>query len=291
MRLSSDVDTPLIELRDASRDFDGLRVLKPVSLAVHHGEYLAITGPSGSGKSTLLNLLGLLDRPSSGSVLVRGEELDRMPDPARSAVRGRTVGFVFQAFHLLGSRTAVQNVELGMLYQGVPAALRRERAVAALNRVGLSHRLSALPTTMSGGEQQRVAIARAVAAEVDLLLADEPTGNLDSETGDKALDLFDSLHASGLALVVVTHNPEVAARASRQFTMVDGVLSDCRPAVTPPTPPPVPTPPRSATERRDALAPPASGATAPVGRQWAVADGDGDSSSRAALSDSQGAAS
>jgi putative ABC transport system ATP-binding protein len=228
----SDAGPPLIELQEVTRSFNGSQILKPTSLKVAPGEYLAITGPSGSGKSTLLNLLGLLDRQSTGSILVKGEKIDQLPDDVCSAIRGQTIGFVFQAFQLLDNRTAIQNVELGMLYQNVPAPLRHSRAIEALRKVGLDHRLEASPTTMSGGEQQRVAIARAIAANVDLLLADEPTGNLDSETGEKVLELFDEMQATGMALITVTHNTEVSTRASTQYTMSDGVLTQTQTSTT-----------------------------------------------------------
>lgn len=216
----------LLELRGVSRAFDGLEVLRATDLSIARGDYLAISGPSGSGKSTLLNLLGLLDRPTGGSVLVRDRPVDDLPDPARSAIRGRTVGFVFQAFHLLAGRTAVQNVELGMIYRGIAPQERRDRALRALARVGMEHRVDARPTTLSGGERQRVAIARALASEVALLLADEPTGNLDSATGERVLALFDDLRAEGMTLVVVTHSHDVARRAARRLSMTDGVLRE-----------------------------------------------------------------
>lgn len=219
------VNGPLMRLDGVTRSFGDLDVLKPTNLEIDRGEYIAITGASGSGKSTLLNLLGLLDRPSTGVLEVDGRDTAGLSDAARSALRGRTNGFVFQAFHLLAARTALENVELGMLYRGLLPTERRARAEAALARVGLTHRAAALPGTMSGGERQRVAIARALAADVTLLLADEPTGNLDAETGDRVLDLFDQLHDEGLALVVVTHNPAVAGRAERALVMSDGVLS------------------------------------------------------------------
>lgn len=222
--MSSGAD--LIELQGVTRTFGELEVLHPTSLAIGAGEYLAITGSSGSGKSTLLNLLGLLDSPSEGSISVKGTRVNDMPDHQRSAIRGQTIGFVFQSFHLLNARTATENVELGMLYRAMSREERHTRSLAALDRVGLSHRLDAMPSTMSGGERQRVAIARALASDVDLLLADEPTGNLDSATGDRVLDLFDELHNEGLALVVVTHNSEVAERAARQLVMTDGVLAE-----------------------------------------------------------------
>lgn len=219
-------EAPLIELRGVGRRFGAIEVLKPTDLAISRGDYLAITGPSGSGKSTLLNQIGLLDRPSAGEVMVSGRRVNDLPDDARSAIRGNTVGFVFQAFHLLANRTALANVELGMLYRAIPPAERRVRARDALVRVGLGHRLDASPTTLSGGERQRVAIARALASEVSLLLADEPTGNLDSATGARVLDLFDELHAEGMALVIVTHSAEVSLRAARPLVMADGSLAE-----------------------------------------------------------------
>jgi len=218
-------ETPVIALEGVTRSFGEVDVLSPVDLAVPAGDYLAICGASGSGKSTMLNLLGLLDRPTSGHVIVHGTCVDDLPDHRRAALRGATIGFVFQAFHLLGDKSATANVELGMLYRGLPRAERTERARAALDRVGLSHRLDASPATMSGGERQRVAIARALAADVDVLLADEPTGNLDSATGESILQLFDELHGDGLTLIVVTHSDDVAARAGRVAVMADGVLT------------------------------------------------------------------
>ncbi|GAB49239.1 ABC transporter ATP-binding protein [Mobilicoccus pelagius] len=218
-------ETPVIALDRVTRSFGEVDVLSPVDLAVPAGDYLAICGASGSGKSTMLNLLGLLDRPTSGHVIVHGTCVDGLPDHRRAALRGATIGFVFQAFHLLGDKSATANVELGMLYRGLPRTERTTRARAALDRVGLSHRLDASPATMSGGERQRVAIARALAADVDVLLADEPTGNLDSATGESILQLFDELHADGLTLIVVTHSDDVAARAGRVAVMADGVLT------------------------------------------------------------------
>jgi putative ABC transport system ATP-binding protein len=216
---------PVMELGGVTRRFGDLEVLHPTDLVVMPGDYLAITGPSGSGKSTLLHLLGLLDTPTSGTYRFDGTDTGALDDIERAAVRGRGIGFVFQAFHLLAARTALENVELGMLYQRLPRSERRRRALAALERVELSHRLAALPTTLSGGERQRVAIARAIAGEARVLLADEPTGNLDTATGDRILDLFDSLHRSGLTIVVITHDDRVAARAFARCRLQDGVLS------------------------------------------------------------------
>lgn len=217
---------PLVSLTGVSRRFGEVLAVSEVDLVVHPGEYVAVTGYSGSGKSTLLNLIGLLDRPTTGAVQVGGVDTKSFTDDQRSALRGRSIGFVFQGFHLLQNRTARENVELGMLYRGLPYPERRRRAEVALEQVGLAHRMNAYPSTMSGGECQRVAIARALAAEVALLLADEPTGNLDAATSERVLRLFDELHIGGLSLIVVTHNPEVADRAQRHLVMVDGSLSE-----------------------------------------------------------------
>ncbi len=199
--------------------------LSDVNLTVGRGEYVSIVEPSGSGKSTLLNILGLLDRPSSGSYLFEGLEVAGLDETDRTAVRGRRIGFVFQAFHLLSHRSVVENVTMSMLYTGVPARQRVERARAALASVGLEHRADFTPTRLSGGERQRVAIARAIVAEPALLLADEPTGTLDSKTSDSILSLFDGLRAGGLTIVMITHDSSVASRADRSVRIRDGRLS------------------------------------------------------------------
>jgi putative ABC transport system ATP-binding protein len=221
--------TAVARLEGLSRTYPGtppVEALRPCDLEVEPGDYLAVTGPSGAGKSTLLNLLGLLDTPSGGTYLLDGEDVSRLPEWRRTAVRGRRVGFVFQLFHLLPYRTALENVQLALLYGGVPRGQRPRLAAAALEVVGLSSRLNALPATMSGGERQRVAIARALVSHPALLLCDEPTGNLDSGTTAAILDLLDQLHAEGRTLVVVTHDPQVAARATRQVVIRDGVLTE-----------------------------------------------------------------
>lgn len=200
--------------------------LADVHLTVGRGEYVSIVGPSGSGKSTLLNILGLLDRPTSGSYLFEGLEVAGLDETDRTTVRGRRIGFVFQAFHLLSHRTVVENVTLSMLYTGVSSRERVDRARAALASVGLEQRADFTPTRLSGGERQRVAIARAIVAEPALLLADEPTGNLDSKTSDSILGLFDGLRASGLTIVMITHDAQVASRADRSVRIRDGVLSE-----------------------------------------------------------------
>jgi putative ABC transport system ATP-binding protein len=220
---------PVIELRGAGRTFPGeppVVALHPADLTIRRGEYVSIVGPSGSGKSTLLNVLGLLDRPSSGEYLLDGVPTVHASESARSAMRGGRIGFVFQAFHLLPRRTVLENVLLATLYSGVPRGERRARALAALDRVHLSHRLDFLPTVLSGGERQRVAVARAVVTAPHVLLADEPTGNLDVATSAGVLDLFDELHADGLTLVVITHDVAVSSRAERRVRITDGRLSE-----------------------------------------------------------------
>jgi putative ABC transport system ATP-binding protein len=220
---------PVVRLDGVGRTFSGpppVEALHPASLVIERGDYLSIVGPSGSGKSTLLHLLGLLDRPTAGRYELDGVDTTGMSDRHRTALRGQRIGFVFQSFHLLGHRTVVENVLLAMLYNRTPAKDRDDRAVAALERVGLGHRLDATPTTLSGGERQRVAIARALVARPSLLLADEPTGNLDSRTSASVLDLFDELHADGLTLVVITHDADVSERARRRVRITDGILRE-----------------------------------------------------------------
>jgi putative ABC transport system ATP-binding protein len=220
---------PAIEAVDVSRTYqlDGVSVeaLRGVSLTVQAGDYVALVGPSGSGKSTLMHLLGGLDRPTGGRLVLGGRDVNALSPPEMATLRNETIGFVFQAFHLLPRTSAVENVALPLVYRGVSARQRRERAAAMLGRVGLGHRLDHRPNQMSGGEQQRVAIARALVTEPTVLLADEPTGNLDSVTGAAVLELLERLNAeSGVALVMVTHDQEVAARAARRIAMRDGVV-------------------------------------------------------------------
>ncbi|XOB98554.1 ABC transporter ATP-binding protein [Deinococcota bacterium DY0809b] len=198
--------------------------LRGVNLRVEAGLYLAITGPSGSGKSTLLAVIGTLERPDEGSYRLEGREVSRMFDHELARLRSHTFGFVFQAFHLLDEHTALHNVVLPMRYGNVPQTERKERALMLLERVGLSHRIHHRTHQLSGGERQRVAIARAMANDPKVILADEPTGNLDTGTRDEILDLFDKLHGEGRSIVVVTHDPEVAARAGRVLHMRDGQI-------------------------------------------------------------------
>jgi putative ABC transport system ATP-binding protein len=209
-----------------SYDLGGVTVpaLRGVSLTVDEGDYVAIVGTSGSGKSTLMHLLGALDRPTSGTLLIDGRDVSTLGPAEMAKLRNETIGFVFQSFHLLPRTTARDNVALPLVYRGTGRRERRERAAAMLERVGLAHRVDHRPNQMSGGEQQRVAIARALITSPSVLLADEPTGNLDSATGQQVLTLLEDLNAEGVAVVLVTHDRDVAARARRQITMKDGVI-------------------------------------------------------------------
>jgi len=199
-----------------------VRALDGVSFTIPQGGYCAIVGPSGSGKSTLMNILGALDKPSGGSIVIDGADIGALNDEELADFRNRTIGFVFQSFNLLARQTALENVELPMIYAGTPAKERRERAAELLTRVGLGGRLSHRPTQLSGGQQQRVAIARALAGKPALLLADEPTGALDTSTGQEILQLFGELNKEGVTVVVVTHDLDVAAATKRTIEMRDG---------------------------------------------------------------------
>jgi len=219
----------MLELADVSRTYeDGhpVHALRATTLRVAAGEYVAVTGSSGSGKSTLLNILGLLDAPTGGEYRVHGVATRSLGEAGRGAVRGQLFGFVFQAFHLLPGRTALENVELGMMYGPHRRRARRRHAVQAIERIGLAHRLHADPRTLSGGERQRIAIARAVAGRPQVLLCDEPTGNLDSANTANVLALMRELNQQGLTLIVVTHDPQVAAEAGRRLLVTDGVVQE-----------------------------------------------------------------
>jgi len=224
---TSDPVAPMLRVVDVSRTYDEgtVQALTNISFAIHRGEYIAIMGPSGSGKSTLLNLLGALDRPTSGDIVYEGQSLYQLQDLDR--FRSSTLGFVFQSFYLLPTLTALENVQIPMFESRLNARQRVEKAAELLEFVGMNHRSAHLPRKLSVGERQRVAIARALANDPKLLLADEPTGNLDSASGKIVLDLFDRLHRDrGLTLVVITHDSQVAARAQRSIWIRDGQIRD-----------------------------------------------------------------
>jgi putative ABC transport system ATP-binding protein len=218
--------TVVVEMRGVSRvyatDHVQIPALQGVDLAIQDGEFVAILGPSGSGKSTLMHIMGCLDRPTTGEYRLSGHPVGQLDDDELAGVRSRMIGFVFQSFNLLPRTSALENVATPLLYQGVGRADRMRRARAALERLGLGHRLTHEPSQLSGGEQQRVAIARALVTEPNLLLADEPTGNLDSRSGEDVIRLFHELHADHRTIVLITHDPDVAAHADRQVHVRDG---------------------------------------------------------------------
>lgn len=226
--------TPLIRIENVTKVYRmghvQVHALRGVSLTVQEGEYVAIMGASGSGKSTLMHIIGLLDRPTSGHYQFRGTEVSTLSKGKLAELRNREIGFVFQQFNLLPRASALRQVELPLFYAGTPPRRAHEMAMTALTRVGLADRARHRPEELSGGQQQRVAIARALVNRPSLLLADEPTGALDSKTGGEILDLFDELHSQGLTVIVVTHDPKVARRAQRIVTLSDGLVPQEQPA-------------------------------------------------------------
>ncbi len=225
--------TPIISLQRVSRVYQMGHVLVPalddVSLDVHEGEFVAIVGPSGSGKSTMMHILGCLDRPTAGAYVLAGTPVADLDDDGLARLRSRTIGFVFQSYNLLPRTTALDNVATPLLYQGIGRAERIRRAGAALERLGMGDRVTHEPTELSGGQQQRVAVARALVTEPALILADEPTGNLDSRSGADVMSVFRELHASGRTIVLITHDADVAAAADRQVHLRDGKIAADQP--------------------------------------------------------------
>ena len=221
--------TPLIEFRDVSKIYNmGDSVVKAadhISFSIYKGEFIAIVGQSGSGKSTCMNIIGCLDTPTSGTYFLKGVDISGRSDSEMSKIRNKSIGFVFQNFNLLPKQSAVENVALPLLYSGVPRKERRERAKAALEKVGLEDRLEFKPTQLSGGQKQRVAIARAIVTKPDILLADEPTGALDTASGLQVMELFKQLNQEGMTVIMITHDPDIAAHAHRVMTIRDGILS------------------------------------------------------------------
>ncbi|MBI5495768.1 MAG: ABC transporter ATP-binding protein [Deltaproteobacteria bacterium] len=226
--MSAPAPPPVIAMRGIRKEYgqadSRVVALAGVDLVVLRGEYVAIIGPSGSGKSTLMNIIGCLDRPSAGTYALDGEEASALPDHRLANVRNRKIGFIFQNFNLLSRANALENVELPLRYRGLSARERRRLALQSLDRVGLANRVTHRPNELSGGQRQRVAIARALVTQPALLLADEPTGALDRRTGREIITLFDELHAAGSTIVVVTHDPEVAAYTRRRVSLVDGAV-------------------------------------------------------------------
>lgn len=223
------MDKQILSMKNIDKNYqmgdEEQQVLKSVSLDICAGEFIAILGPSGSGKSTLMNLIGCLDTPSAGSYVLNGEMVETLDEAEMAAIRNREIGFVFQQFHLLPRLTALENVELPLIYSGLPERERRKLAVEMLEKVGLSDKLKNRPNQLSGGQQQRVAIARALVTQPTILLADEPTGALDQKTGHQIMDLFKALHAEGKTIVMITHDEKIAQQSHRILRILDGELS------------------------------------------------------------------
>jgi putative ABC transport system ATP-binding protein len=225
----TDQSVPVVRVDALSMVYPGppaVTALQPCSFTIDRGDYVALTGPSGSGKTTLLSLLGLLDTPTGGVYELDGVDVAQLSDRQRAGVRARRIGFVFQAFHLVGYRTVIDNVELGLLYHGLSRKERRRRALEVIERVGLSGRQHGLCSQLSGGEKQRVAIARTLVREPSLVLCDEPTGNLDTATSNQVLELIEQLHTDGLTVVIITHDPSIADRAERNLAIRDGIVTE-----------------------------------------------------------------
>ena len=222
--------TPVIRVGELHKNYrmgtETVQALRGVDCVIEENEYVAVMGPSGSGKSTLMNIIGCLDRPSTGEYWLSGENVSKLGDKALARVRNQRIGFVFQTFNLLPRATALQNVEVPLMYGGIGRKARRERAREALEHVGLGDRMKHKPNELSGGQRQRVAVARALVNEPNILLADEPTGNLDSRTGRDMMALFDALHDAGQTIILVTHEPDIAAHAGRHIHLHDGVVTE-----------------------------------------------------------------
>jgi len=243
MAIETAVDSPILSTSNASGPHDGdvivtdnlwktyemgdqqVHALRGVNLRIRHNEYVSIMGPSGSGKSTLMNLIGCLDSPSQGKYWLNGHDVSELDDDELARIRNKEIGFVFQTFNLLARATSLHNVELPLIYNGTPAGDRIERAKEALESVGLGTRMMHKPNELSGGQRQRVAIARALVNQPSILLADEPTGNLDSKTGEEIMALFEELHAKGNTIILVTHEPDIAEYANRIVTIRDGIIA------------------------------------------------------------------